>query len=192
MTISSYSAFSSRGFQTHYGPWSTGGDHQTHITAADLRAPYTTLGYDFHDQVIFYGFRDPAFDSRTPRPWEQLDTTPPTCLSSGCQISCRSTSGLREDSSSVVSPRAGLRHHHHRNLCQMTSLRQELEKKPEKPFMMYVAFDDLQVSTSSCQKCKISSATFFENQNQSLNCFNFRDRCKWKKNGGISILIRWC
>ena len=160
-SISSYSAFSSRGFQTHYGPWSTGGDHQTHITAADLRAPYTTLGYDFHDQVIFYGFRDPAFDSRTPRPWEQLDTTPPICLSSGCQISCRSTSDLREDSSSAVSPRAGLRHHHHRNLCQMTSLRQELEKKPEKPFMMYVAFDDLQVSTSSCQKCKISSATFF-------------------------------
>ena len=42
-----------RGFKTHYGPWSTGGDHQTHITAADLRAPYTTLGYDFHDQVLF-------------------------------------------------------------------------------------------------------------------------------------------
>ena len=46
------SVFARRGFKTHYGPWSTGGDHQTHITAADLRAPYTTLGYDFHDQVL--------------------------------------------------------------------------------------------------------------------------------------------
>ena len=123
---------------------------------------------------FFYGFRDPAFDSRTPRPWEQLDTTPPISLSSGCQISCRSTSGLREDSSSAVSPRAGLRHHHHRNLCQMTSLRQELEKKPEKPFMMYVAFDDLQVSTSSCQKCKISSATFFWKPKSVSQLFQFQ------------------
>ena len=47
------SFFARRGFKTHYGPWSTGGDHQTHITAADLRAPFTTLGYDFHDQVLF-------------------------------------------------------------------------------------------------------------------------------------------
>ena len=49
----SHSIFARRGFKTHYGPWSTGGDHQTHITAADLRAPFTTLGYDFHDQVRF-------------------------------------------------------------------------------------------------------------------------------------------
>ena len=46
--------FFRRGFTTHYGPWALGGDHQTHIAAADPRASFTTLGYDFHDQESAY------------------------------------------------------------------------------------------------------------------------------------------
>ena len=44
---------------------------------------------------------------------------------------------------SGVTLRAGDFWHAGRELLLMT--RQQLEKKPEKPFMMYFAFDDLQV-----------------------------------------------
>ena len=118
------SVFTRRGFKTHYGPWSTGGDHQTHITAADLRAPYTTLGYDFHDQVLFQlsiFIRLIWFpESRTLLLWVQLGTTPQTCLSTGCPTSSQSTLALRRASFSVVTPRAGFLDHHRK--CQQNNL----------------------------------------------------------------------
>ena len=102
------SVFTRRGFKTHYGPWSTGGDHQTHITAADLRAPYTTLGYDFHDQVWWQNiYKCVNFPFRTLPPLVQLGTTPPTSLWIGCPISSQSTSVLRRDSFSAAIQRAG-------------------------------------------------------------------------------------
>jgi len=103
-----------RGFKTHYGPWSTGGDHQTHITAADLRAPYTTLGYDFHDQ-----------DS----------------ASLGA-IGYYTSDLLVDRMSDILSEHVGLEKGFF--FSGYPEGRQELEKKPEQPFMMYIAFDDLQ------------------------------------------------
>lgn len=45
-----------RGFESFYGTWNSGGNHQTHITPADPRSRYTTLGYDFHqDEDVYLG-----------------------------------------------------------------------------------------------------------------------------------------
>jgi len=45
-----------RGFKSFYGTWNSGGNHQTHITPADPRSSYTTLGYDFHqDEDVYFG-----------------------------------------------------------------------------------------------------------------------------------------
>jgi len=43
-----------RGFRTFYGTWNSGGNHKTHITPADPRSRYTTLGYDFHMDEDYY------------------------------------------------------------------------------------------------------------------------------------------
>ena len=37
-----------RGFSSFYGTWASGGDHYNHIASADPRSPFTSLGYDFH------------------------------------------------------------------------------------------------------------------------------------------------
>ena len=37
-----------RGFSSFYGTWASGGDHFNHIASADPRSPFTSLGYDFH------------------------------------------------------------------------------------------------------------------------------------------------
>ena len=43
-----------RGFKSFYGTWNGGGNHQTHITPADPRSRFTTLGYDFHKDEDYY------------------------------------------------------------------------------------------------------------------------------------------
>lgn len=58
--------------------------------------------------------------------------------------------------------------------------RQELEKKPEQPFMMYIAFDDLQVLIHQLGFMLLHHILY-------EYC---RGHCKWRRSGGISTLSR--